>query len=98
MRAIKTKIKQIETLISELYEELNKYQNENASEEEQEKFNETEARLDTVGTALEDFEDAFNDMTDGTDHEEFYFNDDYNGVSQADFYETFYIQRSGEND
>ena len=88
-----SKIDKIEKLIAEIAEELEKYGGENDLENYENVLTEAQAKLGAVMDAVDDFKDAFQDLKnfDDSEYEDYYFNDDYNGVGQADFLETFYI-------
>ena len=88
-----SKIDKIEKLIAEMAQELEKYGGENNSENYDNALTEAQAKLGAVMDAVDDFKDAFQDLKnfDDSEYEDYYFNDDYNGVGQADFLETFYI-------
>ena len=93
MTIVGKNVNKINKLLQELAQEIEYYESEDASDEQAEKFNEVAEKLGTVFDSLEDFNDAFNDFADylDSDHEEFYFNNSYNGVSDRDFYDPKFI-------
>ena len=88
-------IDKIDKLIAQIAEELETYGDENAADQYDCKFNEAQAKLGSVIDAFDDFKDAFDTLTDAAVDEEYCpladWDDNYNGVSQEDYLETFYI-------